>query len=80
MVSDRLADFQFFVKFHRSRPAIISVFELSQEHVSYASKKNPNQAKDHINIVSDTLEVLRMISDRIVDFRFFVKFHSQDLQ
>ena len=38
-------------------------------------KNDPNQAKDLINIVSVTLEVLRMISDRIVDFRFFVKFH-----
>ena len=29
MFSDRMVDFQFFVKFHRSGPAIISVFELS---------------------------------------------------
>ena len=75
MVSDRLADFQFFVKFHRFRPAIISVFELSQSML-VMHQKNPNEAKDHINIVSVTLEVLRMISDRIVDFPFFVKFHK----
>ena len=31
--------------------------------------------KDLINILSVTLEVLWMISDRIVDFGFFVKFH-----
>ena len=30
MVSDKIANFQFFVKFHRSRPAKISVFELSR--------------------------------------------------
>ena len=35
----------------------------------------PNLDKDLINIVSITLEVLWMISDRIVDFGFFVKFH-----
>jgi len=29
MVSDRIVEFQFFVKFHRSGPAPISVFELS---------------------------------------------------
>ena len=48
------------------------------EHVSYQSKKVPNQAKidlDFIKIVSITLEGLWMVSDRIVDFRFFVKFH-----
>ena len=38
-------------------------------------KKAPNQAKDLINMVSVSLEVLWLISDRIVDFRFFVKFH-----
>ena len=37
-------------------------------------KKPPNQAKDFINMLSVTLEVLWMISDRIVDFRFFVNF------
>ena len=35
----------------------------------------PNLDKDLINIVSTTLEVLWMISDRIVDFGFFVKVH-----
>ena len=28
MVSDKIFDFQFFIKFHMSGPAIISVFEL----------------------------------------------------
>ena len=39
MFSDRMFDFQFFVKFHRSRPAIIFSFWTITEHVSYASKK-----------------------------------------
>ena len=51
-----------------------SFFELSQS-ILVIHQKDPNQAKNHINMVSVTLEVLWMISDRIVDFRFFVKFH-----
>ena len=41
-------------------------------------KSAPNQAKiyqDLIKMVSITLEGLWMVSDRIVNFRFFVKFH-----
>ena len=38
-------------------------------------KKPPNQGKDLINMVSVTLEILWIISDRIVAFRFFVWFH-----
>ena len=41
-------------------------------------KKDPNQAKiyqDLIKMMSVTLESLWLVSDRIVDFRFFVKFH-----
>ena len=45
------------------------------EHVLYASKKAPNQVKNLIKMVSVTLEVLWMISERIVDFQFFFKFH-----
>ena len=36
MFSDRIVDFQFFVKFHS---AIIFIFLTIPEHVSYASKK-----------------------------------------
>ena len=78
MVSDRIVDFRFFLKFHRSGPAKIFSFWTITEHVSYQSKKVPNQAKidlDFIKMVSITLEGLWMVSDRIVDFRFFVKFH-----
>ena len=38
-------------------------------------QKTANQAKDLIKMVSVTPEVLWMVSYRIVDFRFFVKFH-----
>ena len=38
-------------------------------------QKATNQAKDLKNMVSVTLEGVRMVSDRIVDFRFLVKFH-----
>ena len=38
MVYDRIVDFRFFVKFHRSRPAIIFNFLTLTEHVCYASK------------------------------------------
>ena len=78
MVSDRIVDFRFFLKFHRSRPAKISSFWTITEHVSYQWKKFPNPAKidlDFIKMVSITLEGLWMVSDRIVDFRFFLKFH-----
>ena len=45
---------------------------------SLCIKKAPNQAKiyhDLIKMVSITLEGLWMVSDKIVDFRFFFKFH-----
>ena len=67
MVSDRIVDFHFFVKFH---------FLNSHATCYLCIKKASNQAKEFINMVSITLEGLRMVSDRIVDFRFFVKFHT----
>ena len=39
MVSDRIVKSRFFVKFHRSRPAIIFSFSVIIEHVSYPSKE-----------------------------------------
>ena len=74
-VSDRIVNFRFFVKFHRSGPAIIFSVGTLTEHVSYASKNARNQAKDLINMVRVYLEELWMVSDRIVDFHFFFKFH-----
>ena len=78
MVLDRIVDFRFFAKFHRSGPAKIFSFRTIMEQVSYQSKKVPNQAKidqDFMKLVSITLEGFWMASDRIVDFRFFVKFY-----
>ena len=75
MVSDRIVDFQFSVKFHRSGPALIFSFLTITEHVN---KNVPNQAKiyhDLVKMVSITLEGLWMVSDRIVDFQFFIKFY-----
>ena len=68
-----IADFQFFVNFHRSGPAVI--FELSRSML-VIHQKAPNQSKDLIKMVSVTLEGLWMVPDRIADFKFFVKFHS----
>ena len=73
----RIVEFRFFVKFHRSGPAIIFSFwtitsVLVMHHIA------PNEAKiyqDFIKMVSTTLEKLWMVPDKIVDFRFFVKFH-----
>ena len=78
-VSDRIVNFGFFVIFHRSGPAIIFIFWTITEHVR---KNVPIQAKiyqDFIMTVSFTLEGLWIVSDRIVDFRFFVKFQMSQL-
>ena len=76
MVSDRIVDVRFFVKFHRSGPAKIFSFWTIMENISYSSKKLLSQAKDLIKMVSVTPDGLWMVSDRIVKSRFFVKFHS----
>ena len=75
MFSDRVVDFPFFFTFRRSGPAIIFNSWTLYEHVSYESIKAPHQAKDLVNMVCVTVEGLWMVSVRIVDFRFFVKFH-----
>ena len=49
-------------------------FLISHRTCLLCVKKAPNQAKDLINMVYVTLEGLCMVSDKIVDFRFFVKF------
>ena len=53
-------------------------FQLFNYHSAYqlSIKKDPNQGKDLIKTVNVTLEWLRMVSDRIVNFLFFVKFHK----
>ena len=72
MVSYRIVDCRFFVKFHRSGPAIIFQFLNSHKTCYSCIKKAPNQGKDFINMVCVTLEGLWMVCDRIVDCRFFV--------
>ena len=71
MVSCRIVDFRFFIKFHRSGPS--ENFQLLNYHgVHYLFiTKAPSQAKDLINIVSVTPEGLCMVSCRIVDFSIF---------
>ena len=54
---------------------MIFSFSTITEHVS---KNVPNQAKfyqDFIMMVSFTLEGLWMVSFKIFDFKFFIKFH-----
>ena len=76
MFSDRIVDFQFFVKFPRSGPATIFSFWTITEHVSYASKKL--LIKPRFIRASSRWWVLLLkdygFSDRIVDFQFFFKF------
>ena len=67
-----LSIFWFFVKFHRSGPAIIFSFLTPIDHVIYPSKKVLLKQKSSSNMVSATLEGLWM---RIVDFQFFGKLH-----
>ena len=43
LISERIVDFRFFVKFHRSDLQYFSVFFTIREHVLYASKIDPNQ-------------------------------------
>ena len=76
MVSDKIVDFRFFVKFHMSGPAIIFSFRTITEHVSKKAPYQANIYQDLIKMVSIILEGLWIVSDRIVDFRFFVKFHK----
>ena len=78
MVSDRIVDYRSFITFHRSGPTIIFSILILMEDVSDPSKKLQIKSKfirNLIKIVSVTLEGLRMVSDKIVDFRYFVKFH-----
>ena len=78
LVCDRIIDFRFFVKFHRSGPAIIFNSWTIMEHVSCPSKKiliKPRFIRTSSKMMSVTLERLWLVSDRIVNFRFLVKFH-----
>ena len=75
MVSDKNCRFSIFRQILQVRTSNNFQFLNSQRACYLCIKKDPKQAKDLINIVSVTREGLWMVSDRIVDFRFFVKFH-----
>ena len=66
MVSVRIVDFRFFVKFHSSGPAIIFNLLTLKKHVSYASQKLLINKRPHQHDVC----YCGRFSDRIVDFQF----------
>ena len=70
-----LIDFRFFVKLHKSGPAIIFIFSTISEHVSYPSKKL--LIKPSFIRTSSKLWVLlwKDYGWFLRNFRFFVKFH-----
>ena len=67
-----LSIFDFVFNFHRSGPTKIFNFWTTTVHVSYTSKKLLMKQKTSGCV---TLEGLWLISDRFIDFRFFVKIH-----
>ena len=72
-----LSIFNFFLSFTGPELQSFSVFELSRACWLWI-KKALNQAKiyqDLIQMVSISLGGLLMVSDKIVDFQCFVKFH-----
>ena len=78
MVSDRIVDFQFFVKFHRSGPAKIFSFRTIMEQVSYQSKRF--LIKPRLIWTSRRWWVLLWkdfgwFQIELLIFNFFVKFH-----
>ena len=75
IISDRIVDFRFFVKFHRSGLAIFFSVWSTMEHVSYAWKKLLRKKNTSLTLCIVIWNGLRIISDRIVDFRFVIKFH-----
>ena len=75
MVSDKIVDFRFFVKFDRSRPAIIFNFWTLREHVSYASKKLLNKQKTTSTWWGFLWKDYRCFLIEVSIFWFFVKFH-----
>ena len=78
MVSDRIVNFSIF---HQISPVrTCNNFQFFNYHgtCEFCIKNVAKQAKidqDLIKMVSITLEGLWMVSDRIVNFQFFIKFH-----
>ena len=75
MFSDRIVDFLIFRQTSQVRTCNNFQVLISHRTCYLCITKAPNQAKDLINMVCVILEGLCMVSDRIVDFRFFIKFH-----
>ena len=84
MASDAIVDSRFFVKFHRSGPAIIFSSWTDYRLCKLSIYKSPKQSfmtyQDLIKMVSVILEGLRIVSDRIIDFLFSSNFIGPDLQ
>ena len=75
MVSDRIIDFQFFLKFHKSGPAIIFSFWTLTEHASYASKKLLIKQKTSWTWCLFLWKDYGWFLIELSIFDFFVKFH-----
>ena len=75
MVSDGIVDFRFFVKFHKSGPAIIFSFWALREHVSYSSKKLLNKQKTSSTWWVFLWKDYRCFLIELSFFWFFVKLH-----
>ena len=58
MVSDRIVDFRFFVKFHKSGPAIILFFELSQNMLVMHQKSSSLSKRPHQHGVCDSGRIM----------------------
>ena len=75
ILSDRIVDFS--SNFTVSDLHYFSVFELLWSML-VVHQIAPNQAKDFIKMMNVTRERLWMVSDTVVDSRFFVKFHKSE--
>ena len=75
LVSDRIVDFRFFVKFHRSGTAIIFSFWTSMEQVSYPSKKLLIKTRFIRTSSRQWVLLWKNYGWFLIDFRFFVKLH-----
>ena len=76
MVSDRIIDFWFFAKFHKSGPAIIFSFWAITHHVSYASKKLLIKQKTSSRWWALLWKDYGWFLIELLIFIFFVKFHK----
>ena len=83
MFSVRIVDFYFFVKFHRSGPAIIFSFLTITEHVSYASKKLLINPRFIMTLSRRSVLLWNDYGCFLIElsiFKFLLSFTSPDLQ